>query len=286
MARYTCFLFVPGILGIAVLASIFFLSNNQASSAKTVFLNNEALYAEVPVDATQIVPPSTASTTRINLPILVYHIVRPSYPNDDQAVRALAQTPDVFNAQMQHLRDAGYHVVSFDDLENHFQSGAPLPVKPVIISFDDGWGDQFRYAFPILQKYHYTATFFVFVNSIGTRGFLSWNDLRTLRNAGMSIESHSLSHPYLTKITDPAVLWREIDESKRILEKNLGTTINEFAYPFGQYNATTTALVKKAGYRSARGDFYTGEQFSNRLYMLSALNAPTTTALFAEKFPG
>ena len=275
---------VLAVLGIAAVA--LFYNRTELVKAKHMFLNNEALYAEVPSSATQAVLRVTASTTEVSLPILVYHIVRPSYPSDDEAVQRLAQTPEVFDEEMQHLGDAGYHVVSFTALENYFRNGTPLPVKPVIISFDDGWGNQFTYAFPILGKYHYTATFFVFTNPIGTHGFLTWDNLRTMVAAGMTIGSHSLSHPYLTNITDPIVLWDEIDGSKQVLEKNLGITVNEFAYPFGQYDATTTALVEKAGYRSARSDVYTEKQFSNRLYILGALNAPTTTALFAQRFPG
>ncbi|OYV26086.1 MAG: hypothetical protein B7W98_03375, partial [Parcubacteria group bacterium 20-58-5] len=266
------------ISALAVLAGMLLVLQGRTAPAVRPSPGNETLYAELPIHATQTVPPATASTTEVALPILVYHIVRPSYPSDSAAVRALAQTPEVFDAQMQYLKDAGYHVVSFGALENYFRDGTPLPAKPVIISFDDGWGDQFNYAFPILEKYQYTATFFVFTNPIGKGGFMTWDDLRTLVKAGMTIGSHSRSHPYLTKITDPAVLWNEIDGSKKLLEQNLGITVNEFAYPFGQYNATTTALVRQAGYRSARGDFYTGKQFSNRLYMLSALNAPTTLA--------
>ncbi len=246
-----------------------------------------ASYAEVQANATPETPiTATSSAKTVRVPILVYHIVRPSYPTDSRAVRALAHTPNTFDAQMKYLGTAGYHIVSFRDLEQTFKNGTPLPAKPIIISFDDGWSDQFKYAFPILKKYQYTATFFVFTNPIGTRGFLTWDDLRTMLDAGMTIGAHSRSHPYLTKIANQNSLWNEIDGSKQKLEKALHTTVSEFAYPFGQYNPSIVALVKKAGYTSARGDYYYGAtQSADRLYELSALNAPTTTELFARKFP-
>jgi peptidoglycan/xylan/chitin deacetylase (PgdA/CDA1 family) len=159
-----------------------------------------------------------------------------------------------------------------------------LPNKAVILSFDDGWKDQFTYAFPLLVKNHYSATFFIFTNSIGRRSFVSWEDLRTMQSAGMSIGSHSVSHPYLTSLAT-STLWTEISDSKRILEQYLGTAVNEFAYPFGRYNADIVAMVEKAGYHSARGDYESGGQSFARLYQLSALNAPTTMALFEKKFP-
>lgn len=256
----------------------------QASDLTTHFLNSQVFYAEVPSPAQKLTL-STVTTEEVRVPILVYHIVRPSYPTDSREVIALAHTPEVFDAQMQYLADAKYHVISFTALENYFNKGSPLPENPVIISFDDGWGDQFIYAFPILEKHKYTATFFVFTNPIGTRGFMTWDNLRTLRDAGMTIAAHSRSHPYLNKITDPAKLWNEIDGSKKALEKNLGISVHEFAYPFGQYNATTTAMVRQDGYASARGDYLRKNvlQSAELLYELNAFNVPTTITLFIKK---
>ncbi len=228
---------------------------------------------------------TNSSSRGIWLPILVYHIVRPSYPSDNAAVRAIAVTPEIFNTEMDYLEKAGYHVVRFNNLEAYFMSGTPLPHKPVILSFDDGWSDQFTYAFPILEKYHYPATFFVFTNEIGYRGGLTWDNLRELVASGMTIGDHTRSHPFLTRITSTSTLWNEIDGSKLLLERELNVPINEFAYPFGQYNPTIISLVKKAGYKSARGDFYSGKQSLDRLFTLSALNAPTTTAIFKKDFP-
>jgi peptidoglycan/xylan/chitin deacetylase (PgdA/CDA1 family) len=215
----------------------------------------------------------------------VYHIVRPAYPDDSDAVRGLAHTPEIFDAQMRYLNEAGYHVISMRALGIHLRNGTGLPKKPIVITFDDGWRDQFEYAFPILQKYHYTATFFVFTNPIGARGFLTWEDLATLRDAGMTIGSHSLSHPLLTSITDPERLWQEIIVSKRRLEKNLHIHVTEFAYPFGYYNSEIAALVTKAGYTSARGDVPKKEQTIRDLYTLGALNAPVSLAGFMRAFP-
>lgn len=251
-----------------------------------VFSNDQTRYAEMAAIAEQIPAATASSTAKLKLPILVYHIIRPSDPSDSQAVKDLAHSPDVFDAEMKHLGDAGYTIVSFVDLEKYYQDGTPLPQKPIIISFDDGWSDQFQYAFPVLKKYHYSATFFVFTNPIGTRGFITWDQLREMQKAGMHIESHSRSHPYLTRIHDPAKLWNEINGSKERLEKELGVPVTEFAYPFGQYTPDVKAMVEKAGYRSARGDrYFRGEQTKDRLFELDALNAPISLPLFMHQFP-
>ncbi len=277
------------VLGLSAFGGVIFFAKNHSTTfgplpAQGTPLENQARYAELSTTSQQTSEIATFPAEKLNLPILVYHIVRPGYPSDSRAVRAIALTPETFNAEMKYLQTAGYHVVHFGNLEAYFKTGTPLPPKPIILSFDDGWGDQFTYAFPILKKYGYTATFFVFTNAIGRPGFLSWSDLRQLLAAGMTIGDHTRSHPYLTDISSSTVLWNEIDGSKKILEKQLGVPITEFAYPFGAYNSAIQTLVKKAGYASARGDYFSGEQTASRLYDLSAMNAPTTTALFEKKF--
>ncbi len=245
---------------------------------------NESEYAEEPTGPAP--QPSASSTKTVVVPILVYHIVRPSYPDDSAAVRAIAMTPEIFDAELSHLQNSGYHVIGFHDLELYFASSTPLPTNPIIISLDDGWHDQYEYAFPILKAHRMTATFFIFTNAVGHRGFFSWSELQEVVASGMTIGDHSISHPFLTKITDPKKLWGEIDGSKTLLEQKLNVPITEFAYPFGQYNADIIALVKQAGFLSARGDYWSGAtQSSDHLYELSAINAPTTTAAFAKRFP-
>lgn len=247
-------------------------------------LEEAAQFAEISTTSRQTLAAS-ASAGELDLPILVYHIVRPSDTADSRAVRDIALTPEHFDAEMQYLKTAGYTVVRLADLEAYYKQGAPLPLHPIIITFDDGWSDQFVYAFPILKKYNYPATFFIFTNSINRPGFLSLDNLKEMIAAGITIGDHTRSHPYLTKDMDENKLWDEIYDSKLLLEKMLGVPVHEFAYPFGQYTPAILELVVKAGYRSARGDFYSGEQSADRLYELSAMNAPTTIELFKKKFP-
>ncbi len=240
-------------------------------------------YAELTIP---IVAPVVATTTKVNVTILVYHIVRPAYASDSAAVRALALTPETFDAELKHLQMSGYHIVTYAEVEASLASSRPLPPKPVLLSFDDGWSDQYTYAFPILKKYQDTATFFVFTNAIGSKGFFTWAQLREMLAAGMRVGDHSRSHPYLVKISSESKLWSEIDGSKKLLEEKLGVPINEFAYPFGQHNPAIIALVKEAGFRSARGDYWYGSEITkDQLYTLSALNAPTTMAAFERRFP-
>jgi peptidoglycan/xylan/chitin deacetylase (PgdA/CDA1 family) len=215
---------------------------------------------------------SEKRTTKV--PILVYHHFSQSNSEGSSALRRLTVTAEVFAQQMQYLQDNGYHVINFSDLANYFEEGKELPPLSVIISFDDGWATQFEYALPSLQKYHFSATFFVVTNYIGRPGFISWPQLQTLLSEGMTIGSHSRSHPRLNKIKDSAKLWDQIYNSKTILETGLEVPVEEFAYPYGIYNAKTASAVKLAGYRAGRGCCSGIAHTSSDVFTLKAVMVP------------
>ena len=216
------------------------------------------------------------------VPILVYHHVSQSAPEGSAGLRRLTVTADVFAQQMQYLQDNGYHVITFSDLADYFEHGRELPTSPVIISFDDGWETQFEYALPSLEKYHYPATFFVVTNYIGRPGFISWPQLQTLLTDGMRIGSHTRSHPRLAKIKDPEKLWDQIYNSKTILETQLETSVEEFAYPYGSYNPKAAAAVKQAGYRAGRGCCSGISHTSSDIFTLKAIMVPNDMEKFIE----
>jgi len=223
-----------------------------------------------------LIPNSSNRQTKnaVRVPILVYHSVTSFYPHQTTANRLWTVTPEVFEQQMKYLKDNGYITISFADLNNHFASSTPLPAKPVILTFDDGWKNQYRNAFPLLKRYGLTATFFVFTNAIGHPNYFSWDELREIQTAGMTVGDHTMYHPYLYKIADEKVLQKEIITSKEILEKNLGKRIDDFAYPFGHVSNKSLEMVKIAGYKTARTNGYVGSwHMANDLYTLRSYNA-------------
>jgi peptidoglycan/xylan/chitin deacetylase (PgdA/CDA1 family) len=234
-------------------------------------------------DFQQPAPPEKRTA---KVPILVYHHISQSVSKGSPGLRRLTVTAEVFTKQMQYLQDNGYHVVTFSDLADFFEHGKELPALPIIISFDDGWVTQFENALPSLEKYHYPATFFVVTNYIGRRGFISWPQLQTLLTDGMRIGSHSRSHPRLNKITDSAELWDQIYNSKTILETQLEAPVEEFAYPYGSYNAKAAAVVKLAGYRAGRGCCSGIAHTSRDVFTLKAIMAPNDLKKFIEYIGG
>jgi peptidoglycan/xylan/chitin deacetylase (PgdA/CDA1 family) len=180
----------------------------------------------------------------VDVPILVYHHVRPG------SMSTLFVSPEDLDKQLEYLQYYGFHTISFIDLADYFEKGKPLPQRPIIISFDDGWENQYEYAFPILQKYHDTATFYVVTNYLNHGNFIRTEQLKTMVAAGMAIGCHSRSHPYLTSVGGERA-WDEIAGAKAILEAD-GFKIDTFAYPYGAYNKRIVAMVQAAGFRSAR----------------------------------
>ncbi|MBV9080968.1 MAG: polysaccharide deacetylase family protein, partial [Elusimicrobia bacterium] len=152
----------------------------------------------------------------------------------------------------------------FKDLYSHWDKGTPLPAKPVLITFDDGYQNNYTEAFPILRDFGFRATLYVVVQTVGwdnkwhnpaseTRiPMVSWAQLKEMKDAGWEIGSHTMNHPNLEK-TELKEVKREVEKSRAVIAEFLGETPDSFAYPYGA-GADTPAIVqavREAGYRSA-----------------------------------
>ncbi len=208
--------------------------------------------AEQPAPAVPAVPSVPPSSVSVRVPILVYHSVMPHKPDQTPIQREYDVDPAVFDEQLKYLKDNGFSVVSLDALYRRLTLGQVLPEKSAVITFDDGWANQYEYALPVLKKYGDTATFFVFTDGVGSYKRMTWDQVRALAEAGMTIGSHTQTHRVMTSITDPAELSDELTGSKKILEEKLGMPVYFLAYPEGISNAAVRDAVKAAGYEAAR----------------------------------
>ncbi len=188
----------------------------------------------------------------VKVPIFVYHSVRPLDPSSTEEEVSYDTTPELLRQELQYLKDNGFTTITFDNIADALEKGVPLPTKPIILSFDDGWHNQYQYAFPILKEFNAPGTFFVFTVALGKPHFLSWDEIKEMDKAGMQIGCHSFSHPYLWQITDPNQLKEEILGSKKTIEEQLGHSVTAFAFPFGRSSEESLAVVKEAGFRTAR----------------------------------
>lgn len=161
--------------------------------------------------------------------------------------------PETFEAQMAYLRDHGIAVVPLQRLVEALEGRTAVEEPAVVITFDDSWEGQYRHALPILRRFGYTATFFIITDAVGKDDYMTWDQVRELRDAGMTIGSHSRTHRVLSNLRDRRLLDDEVAGSRRVLESELQAPVAFFAYPFGAQAPRVVAAVRDAGYRAARG---------------------------------
>lgn len=187
--------------------------------------------------------------------VLCYHIVQS--PQDPR----MEISRDTFRQHLQYLEMTGYNVIPLRDLYEYVAGKrSSLPPNAVVITFDDGWRSAYTEAYPELKKRGFPFTVFIYPNIINrTARALSWDQLKEMAENGGDIESHSLSHPFLTRgrnadLDDDAYakwLHRELVESKRLLEKHTGKSVDFIAYPYGDYDHRVAAAAGRAGYTAA-----------------------------------
>ncbi|AGA69939.1 putative xylanase/chitin deacetylase [Desulfitobacterium dichloroeliminans LMG P-21439] len=186
--------------------------------------------------------PNTLAVVDEAIPVLYYHSIAYEAGNE------LRIPPQEFEAHMQLLYDNGYESVTLNELYLYFYEDGVLPKKPFVITFDDGYEDNYTQAFPIADKFGYNGTIFMVTDWIDGKGYLKQEQLLEMSQAGWQIESHTKTHPYLNSISNEQIK-EELSSSKKALEKLLGTTVNVFAYPYGINNPTIIELCKEAGYK-------------------------------------
>jgi peptidoglycan/xylan/chitin deacetylase (PgdA/CDA1 family) len=194
-----------------------------------------------------------ASSRRCEAAVLYYHQIAKAAPDENDQQRSYRVTPENFARQMRHLRMHRYRPVSYDRLVDCVRRGKPLPDKAVVITFDDSVDGQYRHALPALRRHGFPATFFLTTGVIGRPGHLTWDQVKALHRAGMTIGAHTRFHPHLPALREFARLAAEIAGSKRDIESRLGVPVRYFAYPFGEADARTVHMVRKAGFLAARG---------------------------------
>ena len=194
------------------------------------------------------------------LPILMYH--RVGTPPVGSKLADLWVSPDELQAQLGYLKAGGWSPMLFSELRKVLASGHPFPPKPILVTFDDGYANNYETGFPILKRLGVKAGIFLVHETMGRHNawhdpagepwvpMMSLSQAREMQDSGLvEFGSHTMRHPRLTRVSLEEARW-EIEESRRRLEKDLGREISAFAYPYGAgaKDEKLRALVRGAGY--------------------------------------
>jgi peptidoglycan/xylan/chitin deacetylase (PgdA/CDA1 family) len=198
-------------------------------------------------DSTSTLPAFLPTSEALHVPILTYHYVDTAPPMDSPYANDLTVRTHSFEQQMDYLARSGFNTVTLPQVYLALAGLAPLPPRPVALTFDDGGLDNYTVVLPRLEARGFVATFFVITDYVGKPGQMTWDELREMQDAGMNIGSHTLRHPDLTIVND-ARLTDELAGSRAAIEAKLGIAPAALAYPAGRFNGRVTQAASTAGY--------------------------------------
>jgi peptidoglycan/xylan/chitin deacetylase (PgdA/CDA1 family) len=255
-------------------------SFDQNSNPKSLLDLGNLLTPKKPEPPKYFIDPKLVKQ-KVDLPILMYHHIDtiPKGLEKDKVGISLRVNPEVFDRQIKALKELGYNSINSFELGRYLEGSFELPQNPIMLTFDDGYKDNYNNALPILQKYGFKGDFGIITSVIGTGEYMDWNNLKQLLESGMSISSHTVSHCTLAvknlkdrtqflaskeddsqkpckgfvveeKLTTGQIRY-ELLESKKILESKLGVKIPHLIYPLGNYNSQVMKIAQEIGYKFA-----------------------------------
>jgi peptidoglycan/xylan/chitin deacetylase (PgdA/CDA1 family) len=202
-----------------------------------------------PAPPARLTLPRPLPTRTLTLPILMYHRIDTLSPTLPSLTRALTVDPGDFSAQMHWIASHGFHAITQRKLYDALMDGKPLPPKPVMITFDDGYRDVFGKASTTIKRLRLHATAYVITDRISgpDASFLTWPLLKGLERRGIEIGSHTIHHLELPTLSS-AEATHELVGSRQFLERHLGHPVQWFAYPAGKVDGRIVDLTRRAGY--------------------------------------
>ncbi|WP_420868989.1 polysaccharide deacetylase family protein [Clostridium cochlearium] len=266
-------LFIP-IFSILLLIFTSCYSNNKNSDISNSQITNKENNETVDInvdnsseDKQTILNPRTFSGANLKynnegVPVLMYHSI------DYEENNELRIPKEVFKKQMEFLINEGYTTLTLDELFDFLDNNKPIPNKSIVITFDDGYMDNYINAYPILKELNIKATIFVITDLIdNNKNYLTSSQIKEMSNNGIDIQSHTSKHEDLPTLSYKEQL-ETLVKSKKFLENVLNKDIKYIAYPFGNWNNDTLKAVKDAGYSMAVSTTGTWSFKENGIYSL------------------
>ena len=238
------------------------------------------------IAASSSIAPRITHAEIVKLPVIMYHHIKnwvgAEAFGDPKTERGLRVGPVVFERHLKYIEQQGYTTITAKELDAYYMGTGILPKKPILLTFDDGYVDNYENAFPLLKKYNMKGDFAIITGAVSTNAaYVTWDQLKEMLAAGMGISSHTVSHcqfaiknpnvtqksikPFAdspvdetyrscTSFVSPEQLNSgqvrfELAESKKVLEEKLSIEVPAIVYPYGNYNAQVIQIAKDIGYR-------------------------------------
>ena len=204
------------------------------------------------------------------VPILEYHMIT---DETDEESYGYAVPPADFAAQLDYLKSEGYTTITLMDFLRAKKGKQELPEKPIILTFDDGYEDNYTEMLPLLEERGMTGVVFMVTNDIGQKGYLTWDELKDMAAYGIEIGSHTANHLPLTTL-DRDKQMEEIKLSKLLMEWNGLPTVFTLSYPMGDYNTAIPVYLRQNQYLAAVTGDAGLNTFETNPYLLQRTNIP------------
>ncbi len=203
-------------------------------------------------------------------PILEYHMIKDKPEEDAERYNVM---PTDFNAQLDYLQQNGYNTITMQEYSMAAKGKITLPNNPIILTFDDGYSDNYEFMMPILRAHKMKAVIYVITNELGKPGYLTVEQLRDMQGHGIEIGSHTANHRPLINLSREEIL-HEIGASKLFLEWSGINEASSLSYPNGLYSDEVIEILKSENYLTAvTGDAGLND-FDTNPYLLQRVNIP------------
>jgi len=194
--------------------------------------------------------PTRGMAAQTAVPVLMYHRIDTVLSARDPITVGLTVMAPAFEAQLRFLRRHGFRSITLDDMWTHMVRHAPASGPEIVLTFDDGYEDNYTVAFPLLRRYRFTGTFFVVTSTVGTPDHLTVTQIKEMAAAGMAFGSHGQHHVDFSALP-PSIARLELEHSKRFIGEWAGDSVTFFAYPSGRYSQSVERSLSDLGYRGA-----------------------------------
>ena len=249
---------MKNVLPLFSIIAIGFLSCHQNERSAELQNKNKADLVEKsitsnPTEKASSKPIADAATilARREVPVLCYHQIRNWTGSDSKTARDIIVPVELFKAHLKILADSGYHTILPDQLYDYLTTGAPLPDKPFMLTYDDTDDDQFTIADPEMKKYGFKGVYFIMTVSMNRPKYMTRQQIKQLSDEGNVIASHTWDHHKFTDYKTEEDWATQIEKPKKQIEEITGKAAPYFAYPYGLWDKKGIPELKKRGIKAA-----------------------------------